>query len=253
MKRGPQMRRSNVPELGPRYWTLLCLASVFGANLGDFCSRVLGLGHDRGLPFLAAAFAAILLAERRAGQGAGSDLFYWGAIVVLRTAATNLGDLATHDFKLAYPAVIAGLAVLMALAAIFAARRPERETAGLPPVDALYWVAMLCAATLGTALGDYVADELGLGLAVGSVAFCVILAALLGLRGRGLLAGAALYWITVVAVRSAGTTVGDFVVSRRQGLAFGLPLGTACTGALMLAVLLLWRGGRAARLERASA
>lgn len=60
------MDRANTPQVGARYWVALCVASVFGANCGDFASHVLGLGHVRGLPVLALLFAAVLLGERRA-------------------------------------------------------------------------------------------------------------------------------------------------------------------------------------------
>ena len=60
------MRAINVPTLGLRYWTAISLASVFGANVGDFVSNVLGLGHERGLGPLALVLAVILVLERRA-------------------------------------------------------------------------------------------------------------------------------------------------------------------------------------------
>jgi uncharacterized membrane-anchored protein len=44
------MQKCHVPLLGLRYWTALCLASVFGANMGDFFAHNLGLGHVAGLP-----------------------------------------------------------------------------------------------------------------------------------------------------------------------------------------------------------
>ena len=58
------MQIRNLPRIDARYWVSITAASIFGANLGDFCSHVLGLGHVRGLPFLAVIFAAILIAER---------------------------------------------------------------------------------------------------------------------------------------------------------------------------------------------
>jgi uncharacterized membrane-anchored protein len=57
-------KRSVIMLLGARYWTALCLASIFGANMGDFFARDLGLGHVYGLPFLALALAIVLIGER---------------------------------------------------------------------------------------------------------------------------------------------------------------------------------------------
>jgi uncharacterized membrane-anchored protein len=80
------MHIRNVPALDARYWVAISLASVFGANTGDFVSHVLGLGHMRGLPVLAAIFDVILLSERRARSG--TDAYYWLAIVTLRTSSS---------------------------------------------------------------------------------------------------------------------------------------------------------------------
>jgi hypothetical protein len=83
------MQANHLPTLGPRYWSALCLASIFGANMGDFFARNLGLGHVSGLPFLAAAQAIVIVAER----------YYWLAIIIVRTAATNFADFAAGDLK----------------------------------------------------------------------------------------------------------------------------------------------------------
>jgi uncharacterized membrane-anchored protein len=58
------MQSIHLPILGPRYWVALCIASIFVANMGDFFARNIGLGHVAGLPFLAAALAILVFAER---------------------------------------------------------------------------------------------------------------------------------------------------------------------------------------------
>src|SRR5471030_1305478 len=107
------MNERHVPLLDAKFWIALCIASIFGANLGDFFAHNLGLGHLAGLPFLAAAFALILVVERY--DTAVHALYYWLAIVVIRTAATNIGDLLSGDLKLPRPWVIAGLTALLAI------------------------------------------------------------------------------------------------------------------------------------------
>jgi uncharacterized membrane-anchored protein len=244
------MQTRNVPALGARYWAAISLASVFGANMGDFVSRNLGLGHLHGLAPLALVFAAILLLERRARIA--TEAYYWLAIVTLRTAATNLADLATHDLRLDYDAVTGGLAGLLVLILLVdrwrraraAAARPGAAPPGLPATDAYYWAAMLTAGTLGTAVGDDVADTLGLGPATLVTVALLGLALALGAHAA-LLATQPGYWTAIVIVRTAGTNVGDFVAGR-HGLGLGLPVSTPLTGLLLLAVLLLWRPRRAA-------
>src|ERR1700692_3049952 len=107
------MQVKNLPSITPRYWTAILVASMCGANTGDFLSHNLHLGHTRGLLPLAALFLIILWAERRARIP--TEAYYWLAIIVLRTAATNLADLCTHDLKLGYIAVELGLAGVMIL------------------------------------------------------------------------------------------------------------------------------------------
>ena len=229
------MQTRNVPATGPGYWTALSVASVFGANMGDFCSKILHLGHANGLLPLAILFAAILAVERRAI--AATVAFYWLAVIVLRTAATNAGDLLTHDFAIPYPAALAGLAAL--LAAILVVERPSPtvwRNASVPDTNLYYWAAMMVAGTLGTAAGDYVADVLGLGAGGASLALCVVLATVLTIRTIGGFTSRASYWITIVAIRSAGTTVGDYLAGR-HGLDFGLPISTAATGLVFVTIL----------------
>src|SRR5471030_1519819 len=69
------MSQRHVPLLNARFWIALCIASVFGANLGDFFAHDIGLGHVAGLPFLAAAFALVLIVERY--DTAAHALYYW--------------------------------------------------------------------------------------------------------------------------------------------------------------------------------
>src|SRR5256885_9967668 len=163
------MRVSNVPAITRRYWAAILVASMCGANTGDFLSHNLHLGHTRGLLPLASLFLIILWAERRARIP--TEAYYWLAIIVLRTAATNLADLCTHDLKLGYGATEIGLTLLLIPFLVADRSRtpsinpvvpPDRPR--LPATNGNYWLAMLTAGTLGTASGDFTADVVGLGL-----------------------------------------------------------------------------------------
>lgn len=238
------MQARNVPRLGPLYWATLVLASIFGTNTGDLISHTLHLGDYRGLPVLALLFAGILVAERRGG--ASTTLYYWLAIIVVRTAATNLADLATLQLEFDYEAVIAGLAVLLAL--ILAARTRLRARMGgssaplgIPSTNAVYWAAMLTAATLGTAAGDYGSHTMTLRV---SVAISLVLLAGVLWRVRGVTSDTAWYWCAVVVARAAGTNLGD-LLAFRKGLNLGLPASSLLTGGVFLAFVLFanWRRG----------
>jgi uncharacterized membrane-anchored protein len=222
---------AGLPRINVRYWAAITLASIAGANMGDLFAHQFGLGHVNGLPILAAALALILWRQARAP----AEAWYWAAILVLRTAATNLGDLATHDLHLGAGAATAALAVPMAGLAWHAAR--GRTVYEIPAGDTIYWVTMLLAGTLGTVAGDGCADVAGLlpssalWLAIWAAGLAFVLS-----RPRGVLA----YWTVVAVVRTLGTNLGDLFAFRR-GLHLGLPLSTALTLSALVAALTLSR------------
>ena len=247
------MKTQNLPAINARYWCAIVVASMAGANTGDFAARYLHLGHTRGLLPLALLFLAIVWAEKRARRA--TEAFYWLAIIVLRTAATNLADLMTHDLPLGYGLTLAALAGLIIAVLLFVHWRDGSRTPTisdgrkLPATDGAYWLAMLTAGTLGTAGGDFVADELGLGVGYGSIVLiAVFLVVLLGAWRIGKMS-LFWYWAAIVAARTAGTTMGDFLPSR-HGLDLGLPISTAITLTTLAAIVILWRDRETARVDR---
>jgi uncharacterized membrane-anchored protein len=234
------MKPIHLPTLGPRYWTALCLASIFGANMGDFFAHDLGLGHVAGLPFLAAALLAVLLAERF--ESLRHEVYYWTAIIVVRTAATNFADFAAGDLKLPRIWVMAVLTVLL-IAAVwaswhFAWRRETDKSDAVLRADLGYWVCMFLAGTLGTEAGDYGSHNLKLGDAGAALLLSPMVALMLVAGRGGRLLLLPVYWTTVVMIRAAGTAVGDFLAGRHM---LGLPLGTLLTGLVLIAVLVVWK------------
>ena len=235
------MKEQHLPALGPRFWGALCVASIFGANMGDFFAHNIGLGHVAGLPFLAVGFALVMLIERF--DRTAHETYYWIAIILVRTAATNLGDFFAGDLRIARPLVMAILAVVLALVIALAWKTRWQSLRGGPKAavlsaDTPYWLGMLLAGTLGTVMGDYFSHNLHLGNAVASLILSALLAPFFVVGARRLVWSLPFYWATIVMVRAAGTTVGDLTAAR-NGL--GLPLSTAMTGLLFVGLLILWR------------
>jgi uncharacterized membrane-anchored protein len=234
------MQPNHLPALGYRYWTALCLASIFGANMGDLFARNLGLGHVAGLPFLAIALTIVIVAERF--DRMRHQAYYWTAIIIVRTAATNFADFAAGDLKLPRIWVMAALTIVLAAALWmswqFAWRRLPNKTNDVLRADLGYWVCMFMAGTLGTVIGDFCSHDMGLGDAGAAILLSPIVAALLLMGRQGALLLLPFYWLTVVAIRAAGTSVGDLISGRHM---LGLPLSTAVTGTLFVALLLVWK------------
>jgi uncharacterized membrane-anchored protein len=233
------MQPLHLPALGPRYWAALCLASIFGANMGDFFARNLGLGHVSGLPFLAAAFAIVVIAERF--DWMRHQIYYWLAIVIVRTAATNFADFASGDLKLPRIWVIGALTTLLATALwmswSFVWRRLANKDGNVLRADFGYWTCMFIAGTLGTVIGDFCSHNLGLGDGWAAVVLSPVVAALFLTGRNGSLRLLPFYWLTVVSIRAAGTSVGDLLSGRNL---LGLPMSTLATGLLFIAILIAW-------------
>jgi len=205
------------PKVESRYWIALCFASVLGANLGDVMSRELGLGYWRGLPVLAAAFAAVVLAARLAP---GTTVWYWLAIVTVRSAATNLADwqALTEDqtptlrFATVFPVIIFVWAVLLGSLALRSGRQTRSQLNS--STDGWFWAAMLAAGTLGTAIGDWLAFISGLGLVGATVLTSATLVAALVTLSTKARGQAIAFWILVLAIRTWGTNAGDLLADR---------------------------------------
>ena len=241
------MRYANVPAIDARYWTAITLASILGCNLGDCLSFYAHWNHWIGLAPLAVVFGALVFGERQSARA--TEAWYWAVVIVLRAGATNLADLATHTFEWPYPSVILGLAVLQTL--VVWPVLPRLLSAGTngmgrPAANAWYWLSLLTAGTLGTAIGDCTAEQLHLGTGYGTLVLGAIFAVVLAIGGRSQWTTKAAYWIPLIAVRAAGTTAGDWLAFRddpglNNGLHLGLPFSTALSCALFLATLFLWK------------
>ena len=252
------MQTKNLPTIDVGYWAAIVAASMCGANSGDLAAGPLGLGHVKGLLPLAIIFLVILFAEK--SMKWTTVAFYWLAIIVLRTMATNLSDLGAHDMKIPYLVFIAGLIVFMAGMIVFEKSQGGDKSGimgadgvwrGLPKTDWIYWVIMLAAGTLGTAIGDYLVekDQIGLGVYWGS-ALCV------PIFGVALWLGTSVgkmttpwYWVVIVACRTLGTDLGDMLVAMFRTVTptrpMGLWLSTVCTALLLTAIIYFWNRRRA--------
>ena len=106
---------------------------------------------------------------------------------------------------------------------------------------------MFISGTLGTVIGDFCSRNMGLNDAGASILLSPIVAVLF-LAGRGgRLLLLPFYWLTVVLIRAVGTAVGDLISGRNM---LGLSMITAVTGALFIAVLVIWREQSRSERER---
>jgi uncharacterized membrane-anchored protein len=247
------MHTRNLPTIDAGYWAAIVAASICGTITGDLAAGPLGMGHVRGILPLGVVFIAIIWAEKVLNWT--TVAFYWLAIIVLRTMATNIADFATHDAKLSYPVFVLLLIVFMGVM-IWAdrfrtdptARRAAASAAGLPTTDWSYWVVMLAAGVLGTALGDWLADA-GLGVYWASVIGTPFFVAAVWTAYRFGLTKP-WYWIAIATCRTWGTDIGDMLIAlfRYGGTSRPVALwaSTAISAVLLAGIIYFWTQRNAA-------
>ncbi len=236
------MQTRHLPWIDRRYWLGIIFASVFGTNLGDLYAHKSGLGLGLGLLVLVALFSVDYWTEAK--DSAAREIYYWVAIIVIRTGATNIADFLAYRVGIPGPLLASGLAAIIAVLA-WAGRTGRTSSRADPAMPVLgrtslaYWAAMLAAGVFGTVTGDVSSHLFGQGpssLALGA-AFVLLLAAF----GERAATHVAVYWCAVTVARIAGTCIGDLLAENRV-LHVGLPLSTLLTGAAFIAILTLWRG-----------
>src|SRR4029077_18541771 len=155
---------SKVPEVTLVFWAIKIAATTLGETGGDALSMSLDLGYLISTGIFAALFAVAVAAQIRAR--AFNVWLYWLTIVATTTVGTTLADFADRSLGIGY---VGGSALLFTLLMgtlgllYWSERSVSIDTVSSPRVEMFYWATILFSQTLGTALGDFLADTSGLG------------------------------------------------------------------------------------------
>ena len=213
-------------------------ATTLGETAGDLMSMTLNVGYAISSIVLISLFLMSLIAQLNARSF--HPLLYWTVILTTSTAGTTMSDYMDRTLGLGYAK---GSAILITLlVGIFAFWRMTAKDLSVDniktkKVELLYWVAILFSNTLGTALGDFLADDSGLGFAGGAALIGTLLLAVLVATYFTQISRVLLFWLAFVLTRPFGATLGDVLTkSHEKG---GLDFGTVGSSAILAAVLLV--------------
>lgn len=248
---------SKVPEVTLTFWIIKIFATTLGETGGDTVTMTFlhadANAHNGGY-LIGTAIFLTLLVVMVALQIAAKRFYpflYWATIVASTTAGTTMADLADRSLGIGYTggSTLLLACVLGVLALWYLSEGTIAvETVNTPRVEAFYWAAITFSQTLGTALGDWMADTSGLGYAGGAVVFAAGLALLALMYFRTSASRVALFWAAFILTRPLGATVGDFLDKPRLdgGLALSRPLASAVIAVLIVTFILLLpqRAGR---------
>jgi uncharacterized membrane-anchored protein len=241
---------SKVARITFAFWVMKISATTLGETGGDLLSMTLNIGYAVSSLILVSIFLITLAFQLRAKSFHPG--LYWLVIVSTSTAGTTMSDYMDRTLHLGY--LWGSLILISILAAVLAAWRLTIGNLSVENIrglrtESFYWTAILVSNTLGTALGDFLADTSGLGFAGGalliaSIIFAIALAYLYTPISRTLL-----FWGAFVLTRPLGATFGDLLtkVPEKGGLGFGT-IGSSTVLAMILVGCLYfsWKkfGGR---------
>jgi uncharacterized membrane-anchored protein len=201
-----------VPAVTASFWLIKVLATTLGETGGDAVTMSMGLGYLAGTLIFATLFVAAVYAQIRARVF--HPLLYWATIVASTTVGTTLADYATRSLGIGYTGGTTLLLSLL-LASLFVWYRAlgtiAMDSVGDAKSEGFYWVTIMFSQTLGTALGDWVADTAGLGYVGGIAVFAGLLALIAGLYAWTRVSHVALFWAAFILTRPLGAVVGDFL------------------------------------------
>ena len=242
---------SKVPAVTLGFWIIKILATTLGETggdtvtmswLGETTPHPVPYGYLIGTAIFGVVLVGFVWAQIRARKF--HPALYWLTIVASTTLGTTLADFADRSLGIGYPG---GSLLLLAcvLAALFAWHRTlgtvDVNTVATPRAEAFYWMTITFSQTLGTALGDWVADS-GPGYSGGALIFGAALAVLAVLYFATKTNRVLLFWAAFILTRPLGATVGDFLDKpvASGGLELSRPVASAVLAlAILLLVLLL--------------
>ena len=233
---------SKVPEATLVFWIIKILATTLGETGGDTVTMTLDWGYLTGtaifLPLLAVLVVWQISAKRF------YPFLYWAAIVASTTAGTTMADFADRSLGIGYlggSSLLFGCVVGVLALWYWSQRTISVATVNTPKVEVFYWAAITFSQTLGTALGDWMADSTGLGYGGGAAVFAAGLAVLAVLYYRTQVSRVLLFWAAFILTRPLGATVGDFLDKpiHDGGLAWSRSDASLVIAALIVACIMV--------------
>lgn len=242
---------TKVPAVTLGFWIIKIAATTLGETGGDTVTMT-WFGETTSHPnpngyLIGTAIFATLLVAFVVWQTAAKKFhpfLYWATIVASTTAGTTLADFADRSLGIGYTggSSILLFCVLASLAVWYWSEGTVSvATVNTPRVEAFYWITITFSQTLGTALGDWMADTSGFGYEGSALIFCAALAVVAALYFWTNVSRVLLFWAAFILTRPLGATVGDFLDKpvNHGGLALSRPLASLVISVFIVAAILV--------------
>jgi uncharacterized membrane-anchored protein len=226
---------NKVPRVTLGFWIVKILATTLGETGGDALSMTLALGYAVSTLIFLAFFVVTLSAQVASRRY--HPLYYWSVVVATTTVGTTTSDYFDRTLGLGYvksSVILFSLVLAILLVWHFTTGAIAFDRVTNKRDEVFYWVTILVSNTLGTALGDFVATDLGLGFERGALVFAGLIGLVAALHYFRAAADSVLFWSAYVLTRPLGATLGDTLTKPpHEG---GMGLGRI-TSSLVIAAL----------------
>lgn len=243
---------AKVPQVTLLFWIIKILATTLGETggdavtmswLGETTAASKGSGYLIGTAIFGVIFIVAVLVQIRANKF--HPFLYWLTIVATTTVGTTLADYCDRSLGIGYTGGSTILLILV-VSSLFTWRWSTGsisiETVNTPKVEIFYWVTIMFSQTLGTALGDWVADTDEMGYLGAAAVFGSLLLLTALLYYFTSISHAVLFWAAFILTRPLGAVVGDFLDKpvAKGGLALSRYTASLALLAVIVALILIF-------------
>jgi uncharacterized membrane-anchored protein len=225
-----------LPQVTLSFWIMKIAATTLGETAGDLLAQTLKVGYLESSLILISLFFVTLLVQLR--SHGFHPVLYWTVILSTSTAGTTMSDFMNRTAGLGYAK--GALVLISLLGAVFIVWRVSGLSFKVQNVatfrgEVLYWTAILISNTLGTSLGDFLADDSGLGFSGTALLLIGLMAAIIAAMRLTAMSRTLLFWTAFILTRPLGAAAGDFF--SKPITKGGLGFGTVGSSLVLLAAL----------------
>lgn len=229
---------SKIPAVTLLFWIMKICATTLGETAGDLLSMTLKVGYGISSLILVSFFLVVLAGQLLVKRYI--PVLYWAVIVATSTAGTTMSDYMDRTMGLGYvKGTIILISILITVLLVWRATEKSLSVTDIRSrrAELFYWTAILFSNTLGTALGDFLADSSGLGFAGGAILISSLLVLVILAYYFTKVSHVILFWVAFVLTRPFGATFGDLLTkSTEKG---GLNYGTKGSSLILFVILII--------------
>jgi uncharacterized membrane-anchored protein len=232
---------NKIPELTLLFWIMKITATTLGETGGDWVAQTMNVGYGVSTLIFFGFFIVALVTQLLINRYI--PVVYWAVIVATSTAGTTMSDYMDRTLDLGY--ALGSLILVSILILVLTTWRFTEKSLSVTNIktfrgEIFYWIAILFSNTLGTALGDFLADDSGLGFGGSALLISSVLALIVLAYFFTRISRVVLFWIAFVLTRPFGATFGDLLTKPhpKGGLGYGTVGASLILLGLLVALIL---------------